>query len=176
MELTLERFRDNFRGYPLPKILEDLCAFDFPNREWYSGRFELAYIDDTPIYDFQDEHLSEFFGFGHDGNYSLYALWRYQEEIDLEDAPVVYLNSEGEGSGVIACNLSEFLTLLAYDDSPIFGKFQAYNEDFEHTPRNQEFREWIAQRYQLQPADDPNEVVRHASQQFPALPLLEYDD
>lgn len=173
MDFSLEEFRNNFGIYQIPDALEALFVFDAPPREWYSGRFELAAISKENLLDHvKEDHLSQFFGFGHDGNYSLYALWRYKE-VPLDDAPVVYLNSEGEGSTILANNILEFFTLLARDESPIFGKYSEKDDRaIKHTVRNQEFREWLEQRYHLRPAENPNDVIRQASRQHPSLPLV----
>jgi len=91
----------------------------------------------------------------------------------LEEVPVVYLNSEGEGSGVQANNLAEFFTLLATDQDPAFGRYAERSlQDREQTKRNPEFLRWLEQHYHLQEAQYPNEVVRQARLRHPAVPLL----
>ena len=69
-------------------------------------------------------------------------------DMPLVEAPIVYFNSEGEGSGVLAYNLPEFLTLPAYDKEPIFGVYpERVDHDSEHTERNEEFRLWLEHHY-----------------------------
>jgi len=171
--LPLEQFRTNFGPYPVPPILAALLAFENASRDWYSWGFELDLIPQEVLkYDVKEEAISQFVGFGHDGNYSIYALWRYKD-IPLEEAPVVYLNSEGEGSGVFSNHLSEFLTLLVRDEEPRFGIYpEKTEEEIEHSSRNRAFREWLEQHYHIQAATHPNEVVRNARLWHPALPLL----
>lgn len=173
MGLPLEQFRANFAPYPVPRLLEELLAFQNASHEWYSLGFELNVITrDNLKHHVPAEVVHQFLGFGHDGTYCLYALWRYRE-ILLDEAPIVYFNSEGEGSGVLANNLAEFFTLLAYDQEPIFGVYpERAEKDFEHTKRNAEFREWLEQRYHLHVAERPNDVVLQARHRHPAVPLL----
>jgi hypothetical protein len=171
--LTLDQFRLNFVHDPVPTILEDLLAFQNLSDEWYSLAFELSSMPcDALSEHVQKEHLEEFFCIGHDGNYSIYALWRYKD-IPLDAAPIVYFNSEAEGSTVLANNLSEFLRLLAYGAEPIFGVYpEKIGEGRVHATRNQEFKGWIHEKCHLQVSRNPNEIVHDAQQQHPALPLI----
>jgi len=90
----------------------------------------------------------------------------------LEDAPVVYLNSEAIGSSVLASTLREFLTLLARNEELTFGKFSEIPDaELEPAPRNQEFRVWLEQKYDLHVASQPNEVIQNARKHHPPLPL-----
>jgi len=173
MVLSLERFSKNFGVYPVPQVLKDLLGFQNTEADWYSDSFELAEIGENGIKrDFGDdkEVLSQFLEFGHDGNYSIYALWLYKD-MPLEEAPVVYFNSEGVGNTVVANNLTEFLTLLAFDEELILGTYPDTNEYSEHTTRNQAFRAWIRERYHLQMASQPNEVIQKAQSNHPDLEL-----
>ncbi len=173
MKLALEQLRANFDPYPVPHMLEELLAFQIISPEYYAGRFELEVIKREDLkHHIREEALPQFFGFGRESDDSLYALWRYKE-MPLEEAPVVYLNTEGEGSGVQANNLAEFFTLLASDQRPVFGIYTELSpRERKHTKRNAEFLQWLEQRYHLQAAEHPNEVVRQARLRHPAVPLL----
>ncbi|HVB62626.1 MAG TPA: hypothetical protein VNE61_15650 [Ktedonobacteraceae bacterium] len=173
MALTCERFRSNFGIYPVPDILKELLAFQEISSQWYSWGFELSVITSEELQDHvPTEVVAQFLGFGHDGNYSIYALWKYKEML-LDEAPVVYFNSEGEGSGVQASNLADFFTLLAIDQEPIFGVYsEQAGKDIKHTNRNEEFREWLEQRYHLHADEHPNDMVQQARHRHPKVPLL----
>jgi hypothetical protein len=153
MKPTLDKLRANFDPYAVPYILEELLAFQNISLEYYAGYFELDLVTrDDLKYHIREDALPQFFGFGREGDDSLYALWRYKE-MPLEEAPVVYLNSEGEGSGVQASNLAEFFTLLATDQDPAFGRYaEQSSQDREQTKRNPEFLRWLEQRYHLHEA------------------------
>jgi len=85
---------------------------------------------------------------------------------------VVYLSSEAEGTTIFANTLHEFLTLLARNEEPRFGKFSEIPDtELEPAPRNQEFRAWLEQKYHLHVASQPNEVIQNARKHHPPLPL-----
>jgi hypothetical protein len=91
----------------------------------------------------------------------------------LEEAPVVYLNTEGEGSGVQASNLAEFFTLLADDQGPVFGMYsELLSKEREHTKRKREFLIWLEQHYHLHATEHPNDIVRLACLRHPPVPLI----
>lgn len=171
--ISFEQFRTNFGTYPVPSVLESLLEFESASQEWYSTGFELDVLPQEVLkHHIKEEVISQFYYFGHDGNDSMYALWRYKE-VPLDHAPVVYLSSEGEGSGVLADNLTEFLTLLAYGTEPIFGVYPLRtNEDMKYIKRNTEFRAWLDQKYHLRAAEHPNNVVQQARHRYPRVPLI----
>jgi len=170
--LELEQFSRNFAPYPVPSVLENLLAFDTMSPDYYSWGFELAKLPQDELRDHVvPEAISRFFCFGHDGTYSLYALWRYKDA-PLDEAPVVYFNAEAEGSGVLASTLLEFLTLLALDKEPNLGKYEVGGLGIGPSPRNQELRDWLELHYGLHAAEEPNAIVQRARSQYPALPLL----
>jgi hypothetical protein len=173
MALMLDQFSRNFGVYSIPNVLKELLDFQNASHAWYSKGFELSIIEQEELREHvTEEKISQFLGFGHDANYSIYALWLYQD-VPLEEAPVVYFNSEGEGSTVFAQNLFEFFRLLARDEEPIFGKYSEKEDgEIEHTARNREFRTWLNERYHLQMASRPNEIVRIAQLHHPKLPLI----
>ena len=170
--LSVEQFSKNFAPYPIPPTLEALLEFQNESNRWYRIAFELDKVpQERLVGHVKDEVLSQFFGFGRERDGSLYALWLYQGD-SLEDAPIVYLNSEAEGSSVLASTLREFLTLLARNEEPTFGKFSEIPDaELELAPRNQEFRAWLEQKYDLRVAAHPNEVIQNARKHHPALPL-----
>jgi hypothetical protein len=57
---------------------------------------------------------------GHTGSASMYALWRPDPAGGFADAPVVYLDSEGDPQKVIAASLDDFLTVLPYDAGTLY--------------------------------------------------------
>ncbi len=170
--LDSEQFSHNFALHPVPSMLEDLLIFQNLSQKWYSWGFELDAVSQEKLKaHVKEENISEFFCIGRDRRASLYALWCYKD-IPLDEAPVVYFDSEGEGSGVLASTLLEFFTLLAYDDSPFVGRYEAEGLGIGPSPRNQEFRDWLEQHYHLHAAEEPNAIVQRARSHYPALPLL----
>jgi hypothetical protein len=88
MPLSLEQFRQNFGMHPIPQLLQDLLAFENVSNEWYSDSFELAVIPKVGLKTYfgeNEELLSQWIEFAHDGNGSSYALWLYKQ-MPLESA------------------------------------------------------------------------------------------
>src|SRR5581483_1547798 len=113
--MEVAEFQRNFPpGVPMPGALLALLAFQNRSREWYSGYFELVGWEyGEPAWFGGDRDAAEqFVVFGHCGDGSLYALWLYPGRT-AADAPVVFLGSEGTDCGLLAGDLSEFLSLLA---------------------------------------------------------------
>jgi hypothetical protein len=171
MPLSFEQFRKNFGVYPVPHILQELLNFQNMGTEWYSDSFELASISKEGLKTYfgdDEEMVSQFIEFGHDGNGSTYALWLYKNG-SLDDAPIVYFHSEGMGDTVVADNLAAFLTLLAWDEELTLGSYSGTIENIVHTKRNQEFRMWIDEHYHLQVPSDPDIIIREAQKKHPNL-------
>ncbi len=171
MPLPFEQFRKNFGIHPVPHILQDLLHFQNMTTEWYSDSFELASISKEGLKTYfgeDTEVLSQFIEFGQDGNGSTYALWLYKDT-PLDDAPIVYFNSEGAENTVVADNLAEFLTLLAAYKELLLGSYSDGDEDDPPTQGNREFRTWIREKYQLQAASNPNEIIQKAQKNHPNL-------
>lgn len=171
MTLLLEQFRQNFDPHPIPQLLQDLLAFQNRSNEWYSDHFELDVISKAGLKTYfgeNEEVLAQFLEFGHTSDGSSYALWLYKDML-LEDAPIVYFDSDGQENTVVANNLSEFFTLLSSDEEVRCDLYAQTEDDLEHTARNQEFRVWMWERYCLEVASDPNEVMLKAKQNHPDL-------
>lgn len=171
MALSFERFQQNFKGHPVPEALKELLLFQNSVNDWYSGSFELDIMSYNIFntYIVAIDILKQFLSFGHDGNGSDYALWLYKEEMLPENAPIIYVNSEGEGSTVLANTLQEFLLILAYDEEPIFGEYSETEEQIIHTPANHEFRTWLGKMYNVNLTASPIDIVQQARLQHPAL-------
>lgn len=88
--LSVDRFSENFTPHPIPQVLKDLLEFQNDSNQWDREGFEHSRVTqkDALKYHVKEEALSQFLGFGHEAEGSLYALWLYQGN-SLEDAPVV---------------------------------------------------------------------------------------
>ncbi|MEV0560940.1 hypothetical protein [Dactylosporangium sp. NPDC050588] len=65
--------------------------------------------------------------FGRDASGGLSAFWLREPEAPVETQPIVFLSSEG-GIDVIACNLSDYLWLLASGVGPLEVVFGLHRE------------------------------------------------
>jgi hypothetical protein len=155
-------------GITVPAELQALCTFADRNEGRVSGLFEfdsdgrasaLAWFDgDTAAAD-----QFAVFGCGPDG--SLYAFWLHAGP-DAAKAPIVLLDSECEGSGVIAADMREFLRLLAigYDEPGRYPTLQPDNLD-----NAKEFQEWLKSEFYLVPPATAEAIVDSARNEHPDL-------
>jgi hypothetical protein len=101
-------------GARIPALLFELLRFENRSVEWYSGHFQsTTWKYGNAAWCGGNRQAAEqiaVIGRGPDG--SLYALWLYPGRT-LDDAPVVFLGSEGTDNGLLADSLREFLAPLA---------------------------------------------------------------
>jgi len=149
----------------LPPALVRLCE--------YSERAGTDTIScDFALSDSGQEQLERYFGeselpksfgvFGVDDSHSFYALWLLDGRKPT-DAPVVYLAGGGYGSGVLAKNMDEFLTLL-----PAGIRTLGLVDDWE---KDEPCENAVALRKDLgiEPPADPRSIVDAARAEFPDL-------
>jgi hypothetical protein len=153
----------------IPDMLRELLVFQNKSRDWYSGYFELdKWLYGNPAW-FGDASAAEqfaVFGQGPDG--SLYALWLYPGRT-VDDAPVVFLGSEGTDCNLVAGDMREFLELLALGADELgfeihWGEIQVKNKQ---APRLAEFRDWLGTNFEVKPPLDPLAMVRDSRLRHP---------
>lgn len=120
MNTTL--FELNFKPYETPKALKMLMDITFDEKYTLPEGFE--WLEDEKNYSlkagFSDnpEFLSKLFTFAqanHSG--SIYALWKANENMSVEDFPVIMFGDEG-GQMVVAENSNSFLEMLSIYAEP----------------------------------------------------------
>ncbi|MYV62323.1 hypothetical protein GTW37_26200 [Streptomyces sp. SID4931] len=110
------------------------------------------------------------------GSGSTYAIWLRDERTDLATLPVLFLGDEG-GVHVVARDLPELLRVLAsgwepmgdWDGVEYADESEAAEGDeeaYDPCPANPAFRAWLRDRFGLEAAEDPNEVVRSAGEEL----------
>ena len=166
---TLKKMKARFAPYEVPEMLADLCSYWDKHPEFFAGSFEV----DSDEYEsakawFRDnkEGYSQVRVFGIDGIHSLYAFWLFEDKTP-ENAPIIYLGGEGEGTTVFANNLSEFFTILASNK-----EYEPFDHDFcdeeeENEAENKRFRKWVKEKYNLLPAKNPMDIVKNARKTHP---------
>jgi hypothetical protein len=154
-------------GVVMPADLVALCAFAEEHNGNTSGLFEFcsngAFSAECWFGD--KELASKFAVFGQGPDGSLYALWMHVGP-EAEKAPIVYLDSEGCGSKVIADNMREFLRLLAigYDEPRRYPTLEPRMAE-----SASELRKWLNAKYRLAPPKIGSEIVSNSQQRHPDL-------
>jgi hypothetical protein len=175
-----QRLRHGFGSHAVPALLEKLAAFEDRNKDvFYAPEFELHFTPETQE---RGAAFDAWFGgkpwrdgssdlvhFGSGAAASPIALWMHSNR-SIEEAPVVYMDSEGVGTSVMADNLREFLSLLA-TNRPFYGvrngepEFGEPSEDTaEHNAR---LREWLRDSFGIEAASDPIALVNAARAKHP---------
>ena len=164
-------FQKNFPdGVSVPALLRELLIFQNKSRDWYSGHFELDSWEFGQSHWFGGDRAAaeQFIVIGHGPDGSLYALWLYPGRT-AENAPVVFLGSEGTDCGLIAENLAGFLSLLAIGSDEL-GFDISWGEIIEANPpakRREEFREWLSASFGITQPGKPLEAVMEARSNHP---------
>jgi hypothetical protein len=168
--MTEEEFQRNFPvGVSIPWPLRELLIFQNKERDWYSGYFELDKWPFGAAHWFRDRKAAEqFIIFGHGPDGSLYGLWMYPSRT-VENAPVVFLGSEGTNCGLIAGDLQQFLSLLAVGADELgfeisWGKVSEQNPP---AKRLQEFRQWLRTSFDIAESENPLSLVAAARTEHP---------
>ncbi len=171
MSETLDEFMKKFGKDKVPQMLADLCVYWDENPEFFAGSFEVDTDEYEAVKDWfrgNEAGYSSVKVFGIDGIASLFGLWLYEGRT-TENAPIIYLGGEGEGTTVLANSFTEFFSILATnrDYEPFDGAF--CNEEEENKPENRKFRKWIKDKFNITPAKDPMKIVEAAKKNHPDL-------
>jgi hypothetical protein len=175
--MDIEQMKHNFpQGIAVPDELERLCVYSEQFGEDLSCDFMLIDSGKESVlagFDNVTEVVNQFLIFGRDGAHSLYGYWLYAGQ-GIEEAPIVYLNSEGCDCTVLANTLREFFILLALGKSSIGATFW-WDEWDEETDEECEgifeFRSWLKSEFGIdQPSEDEaRAIVERAKKAHPDL-------
>ena len=130
--MTLQEFKSNFGGQDLPDDI--LLLFDFQDKfgaESYVAGFGLLQDDKCGLqYGWSDNNdfLNALMPFAQAGEGSIYCLWDNGTSQELNQMPIVYFDSEGDGETIIARNFLEFLQVLLLEDEKSEWKPEHYPE------------------------------------------------
>jgi len=163
-------FQSCFKNQPVPHLLKELILFSESFSGLFSGSFELQpdrFELCKAYFQGQKEGVEQVVPFGMDSAGSLFAFWLYDKALTLENAPVVFLSSEGEGSTVLAKDFKDFLILLAAnrDFVPEEGSFYCFEE--QNRANNSRYRVWLKTHLGLDAAAEPEEFLKKARETHP---------
>ncbi|HCL57844.1 MAG TPA: hypothetical protein DHW82_12675 [Spirochaetia bacterium] len=167
---TLDELKKCFYQYEVPQMLADLCEYWDKNPYFFAGEFELQpdkYECAKAWFQEKEKGYSRVLPFGVDGVGSLYAFWLYQDGITPSNAPIVFLDSEGEGSSVLAENFSDFMLILSSNRDYIGYDSAFYEYAQENKKESNRFRKWIKANYNLDFCNDPTPIMEKAKIKYP---------
>ena len=139
----------------------------------FSEGFELCADEENfmlKTYSEQDEFLNSFISFAQaDASGSMYAIWIKDHNKSLDDLPIVAFGSEG-GYHIVSENIKDVLKILTYDVEPMidWDSISFYKDEEDHEPSKYiaEFRNWLAQNYQIETTNNPDEIVQKAQEKY----------
>ena len=171
----LKALKKELGDYEIPKLIMELVAFDIKMQgKYYHERFVLRKDEDVIRYLLEangvKEHaikkISEKLVVFADADVSggVYAFWLAECQ-KAEDAPIVWLSSEGDQE-VVASNIEAFVILLTT------GKeyFRLDDEDLnDYVTELPAFRKWVKEHLKLNPLTQDEErehIQNHAKETY----------
>jgi hypothetical protein len=153
-EKIILEYKRIFGKNHIPKALEKLIHFEQKHKDNYSWGFELCTdLDKEPDqgqYSLDEAYFERLMIFARaDGSGSHYAFWQDQPENSLENAPVIFIGSEGEIK-IIASNIRELLVLLSFGPEISGGTFYKDLKEYEDPKAANTFREWVKKELDIQ--------------------------
>ena len=154
--MTLQEFKSNFGGQDLPNDM--LLLFDFQDKfgaESYVAGFGLLQDDKCGLqYGWSDNNdfLNALMPFAQAGEGSIYCLWDNGTSQELNQMPIVYFDSEGDGETIIARNFLEFLQVLLLEDDKSEWKP-------EHYPEFKQFVTYLFESLKLEISQNTDAIV-----------------
>ena len=167
---TYKALKKSFGKYAVPDMLKELCDYWDNNPYYFAGSIEIQADEEHIAHDWFgdiEEGDSKVLPFGIDGAGSLIGFWLYEDGMTPDNAPVIFLSSEGVGSTVIADNLADYLVMLTAnrDYVPFDGEFLEYEE--EQRGESGEYRAWLKSKFGLDPVDDPEPLWEKGKSRHP---------
>lgn len=171
---TLQEFSRNFGENPIPQALAQLFEFqDQTGFEYYAEGFGLQYDDKSGLrYGWSPEpaFLDKLMPFAQaNGSGSFYALWQFDDKLDLSELPVVVFGDEG-GEYVVAENIKGLLQLLTIDAEPIISSRISFYRDPEDDSSDYaaDYRNWLKEFFDLEPVEEAETILVPAQQKYQA--------
>lgn len=159
---------------------------------------DFSFCDDNPerLKGFVPDVLIPYFTLiGRSENGSLICLWQFKPDLDKQQQPIVYLDSENYFHSVIAANVLQFLTLLPYSMGGIcqmlysWKRYLQQPEEYdlplkrhnsralktltkqiaENYPDYDEFVSWLVSNEQIEPSVTPARLIKENMDAYPNL-------
>lgn len=179
MKINVEEFKNNLNLKVLPEMLEKFIEFQNEyGFETYSECFGL-YIDEKEglkSWSKNSEFLDKLYPIAQaNGTGSFYAIWKMNNQLELEKNPIILFGDEG-GAHVVASNLKELLILASYDSEPCVDEegIEFYRDEdyYTQSPNYNEFIEFLKINFgitAINNADEANDIVENSQEKFGKL-------
>lgn len=167
-----------FANYAVPKSLKALEAFDATHDNYSTSFYIFNQHNEARASDmYEDERFAkaiiEFAEVGDEAGH--YALWVKEDLFDLEEAAVLYIDSEYDIS-LVASNVRDFLKLLSYDENCFDGSYYKEVDEYEPSDEHDAYCTWLKETMDITPiatataedsASSPivKDIIRRAKEQ-----------
>ena len=148
-------------GREMPIELKKLFEFENKSDEMYSESFYLYASDKDEFqyyFDFDEKKSKEYtenilvFAKA-DGTGGFLAFWLEENKKEIKNAPIINYGSEGDIQ-VVAKNIRELMRILTFDVELADGGCYKYEEDYEESPRKQEYINWLKKEFNIEPVEE----------------------
>jgi len=169
--LGYKELLDAFRGSHIPEKLTSLYNFSKikNNENSFLNGFKF-HIDKRRVllkkYSDDKNFLNSIYEFASaDTCGSIYAFWVIDDNCNLDDAPIVTFDGEGEGVHVVANTLDDFLKIISHKAEPYISwenvsfyyepyyPYEAPLDEYEILNRDR-YLKWLKKEYNICPVDD----------------------
>ena len=168
LDLFAEFYRKNSAEYKLAKKLHEFTGKD---PECGNGLRWLADDDNTIEYWFDGDADTalNFYTIAATPSAGLFAVWM-RDKVERKKMPFVFLGAEGDAH-VIAADFASFLSLIALPYEDIEFAFSRQIFEFHSKPSKKfvQFRKWLSEECNVQPAEAPEAIVEAAQAKHPSL-------
>lgn len=162
-------------GKKLPDGIRKLIELQDQWNECIVSNFEMSSADLVNWFDGDRDMGNQFVHFAQEADDSSYAMWFYPE-LQKVEAPIVFLSGEATDFGVIANNLTDFMSLLAVGFDEIGYELSSLSSDEVFVTSEEvdleklwKFRNWLKCEFDIEPAIDPAQLVLFAKASHPNL-------
>lgn len=134
-------FNKSPENFQSPLMLNDFLKFWKKSKNPFAGLNQIKNSDTSIRSLLSKKVTSKFIAFAEHDTESLVAFWLHDGTTSPENAPIVWLDSEGSPNGVFANTTQDFLTILPYGTGLIYEFlycWEDYIRDPQETPHPKE--------------------------------------
>lgn len=174
--MSLDELRESFPKLASMKtstLLSKVFAHAAESEGFLVGDFCLdpKLRDETNAWFQGDDAMAEqFVILATDDANALYGYWLH-DDLEIDKAPLVYLNGEGMGNTVLANSLQELLSILGLGRNTI-GQVEAWQDEEDPAEGVETYRLWLRDELKIEPATTHEQayaIVARAKKGHPDL-------
>ena len=172
--MNLLEFYNSFEREDVPNALIKLVGFenDISSYENFAEGFGIGtdYKSGLESWSENPEFIKKLYPFGQaNGSGSFYCIWDYNDELNLDQMPIVVFGDEG-GVHIIAENILQLLQLLTYDTEISVDFDEAYfykdKDEYEASEDHKEFLKFVKTDFNIDLVSETESIIKNAQNKF----------